>query len=152
MKNRPDTATCYIEGVRRGSNTQVYSTAVKFKIGHVSFSACFPRKIQKRIVQDRSEQRSFEILAGFRNLRRFHNFLADQNYRVLLPSTDSFDIASPVFLGHCLNLAAILKGPHVLLAEKLRPSQVDSRFSQCKTQTADFRPGVKCRLKTVDQG
>ena len=27
------------EGVRRGSNTQVYSTAVKFKIRHVSFNS-----------------------------------------------------------------------------------------------------------------
>ena len=31
---------CYIEGVRRGSNTQVYSTAVKYKICHVSFNTC----------------------------------------------------------------------------------------------------------------
>ena len=55
----------YIMGVRRGSNTQVYSTAVKFKIRHISFSTCSPRKIQKRIVQDRSEQRSFEVLRQF---------------------------------------------------------------------------------------
>ena len=42
------------EGVRRGSNTQVYITAVKYKICHVSFSTCSPRKIQKRIVPDHS--------------------------------------------------------------------------------------------------
>ena len=33
--------------------------------------------------------------AGFRNIRGFHNVPADQNYPVLLPSTNAFDIASP---------------------------------------------------------
>ena len=36
----------YIEGVRRGSNTQVYSTAIKFKIGYVSFSTCSHEKFK----------------------------------------------------------------------------------------------------------
>ena len=37
----------YIEGVRRGSNTQVYSTAIKFKIGYVSFSTCSHEKFKR---------------------------------------------------------------------------------------------------------
>ena len=36
----------YIEGVHRGSNTQVYSTAIKFKIGYVSFSTCSHEKFK----------------------------------------------------------------------------------------------------------
>ena len=41
--------------------------------------------------------------AGFPNIRGFHNFPADQNYRVLLPSTNAFDIASPLVVvwGYC---------------------------------------------------
>ena len=34
-------------------------------------------------------------LTGFLNIDRFHNFPADQTYRVLLPSTNAYDVASP---------------------------------------------------------
>ena len=38
----------YIEGVRQGSNTQAYSTAVKFKISHVSFRHLLSTKNSKK--------------------------------------------------------------------------------------------------------
>ena len=55
----------YIEGVRRGSNTQVYSTAVKLKWRHVSCSACSPRNVQTWDIQERTEQRTLEVLGQF---------------------------------------------------------------------------------------
>lgn len=42
----PTSAIRYIEGVRRGSNTQVCSTAVTVKIRCVNFSTCSSRKVQ----------------------------------------------------------------------------------------------------------
>ena len=36
----------YSGGVRRGSNTQVYSSAIKFKIGYVGFSTCSHEKFK----------------------------------------------------------------------------------------------------------
>ena len=43
-------------------------------------------------------------LTGFRNIRRFHYFPADQNYRILLPSTNAFDVESPHKLSSILHL------------------------------------------------
>ena len=34
-------------------------------------------------------------MSSFLNIGKFHNFPADQNYRVLLPSTNALDVASP---------------------------------------------------------
>ena len=42
---------------------------------------------------------------GFRNIRRFHDFPSDQNYRVLLPSTNAFDVESPDKFSSILHLS-----------------------------------------------
>ena len=54
----------YIGGVRRGSNTQVYSTAIKFKVGYVSFSTCSHEKFKPemyKIVLNKGALRSCSI-------------------------------------------------------------------------------------------
>ena len=55
----------------------------------------------------RRHQMSFRChpFTGFRNIRGFHNFPADQNYRVLLPSTNTFDVESPDKLFSILHLS-----------------------------------------------